>query len=217
MEKNTVRTILKIIFFAIIIVTVVIIVDYFNLLGMIGIDTSKLNVDFLSLIIGNVIVISLFISTYYIVDQRNIKKENNQQSIAYLTLIDVYKSCLDMVEMFKNDEIREKAVEKVDGSKTLLDNKHQQHWLNYPFENESMICGFASSGIISKEVFKEYLTIKADYQKYINVSIVFSDVYERFKQLETNLTNDIAKAISELTLKTEDISEKHNDNQRKTI
>lgn len=198
MDKSIRKKVLITLIVSILFVSVVCVLDYFNFFTVIGVSVNHINWDLLSIIIGNLVVILLFVITYFVVDNRNIQKDKNQQATAYLTLIGIYERCNDMVELFSKEEWRTKAVEKIDGNKLLSDDKVHTHYLNYPFENECIIYDFASSGILSKNIFKEFQNIKKDYQKYINTALIFFDVYDSFKQLEIDLSNDLSKSMQNL-------------------
>ncbi|MBQ8836959.1 MAG: hypothetical protein IJ002_05590 [Clostridia bacterium] len=198
MNNKTKQHIVLIIFTAILITIAICVADYFNVFANIGIDTANINFDFLSIFISNLIVILLFVITYLIVDARNIQKEKNQQETAYITLMGIYERCKDMVELFSQEELRNKAVEKIDGDKLLFDDKPHMHYLNYPFENETIIYSFAGSGVFSKSVFEEFVLIKKEYQKYINVALIFYDHYNEIKQIEINLSNQLSNAIEKI-------------------
>lgn len=174
------------------------IVDYFNIFTYVGVKVENINFDFISLVVGNSIVVGLFLVTYFIVDYRSIKKDHNQLVTAYITLIGIYERCTDMIELFSKDDLRERAAKRCDGDKYVNEDKAHLHFLNYPFENENKIYDFAGAGILSKEVFTEFIKIKQHYQKYINVSIVFYDNYSQFKPVEKQISEDLATALSKL-------------------
>ena len=198
MDKKTKKYILVIVILAFLFNTGVCIVDYFNIFSCIGVNIENLNFDLLSLVVGNSIVVVLFLITYFIVDSRSINKDKNQLVTAYITLIGIYERCNDMVELFSKDDLRERAAKRCDGDKYVNEDKAHMHFLNYPFENESKIYDFAGAGILSKEVFAEFVKIKQHYQKYINVSIVFYDNYSQFKPVEKEISKELATALSKL-------------------
>lgn len=195
MKNKTIKLLLVILFvFSIL----VLIIDYFNLFSYFGMNMEYINWDLSSIVITNMVVIALFGITYILIDSRNIQKDKNQRDIAYLTLIEIYEECKDMVDLFSQEENRKIASEKVDGNKLAYEDSAHMHYLNYPFENESLIYDFASSGIIPKDVFSDFLSIKKDYQKYITAAIVFYDMFDSFKTLEDDLNKKIDANIKQL-------------------
>ena len=198
MDKKTKNCILVIVILALLFNIGVCIVDYFNIFRCIGVNVENINFDLVSLVVGNSIVVVLFLITYFIVDSRSIQKDKNQLVTAYIILIGIYERCNDMVELFSKDDLRERAAKRCDGDKYLNEDKAHMHFLNYPFENESKVYDFAGTGILSKEVFSEFVKIKQHYQKYINVSIVFYDNYSQFKPVEKEISGDLSTALAKL-------------------
>ena len=195
MDRKTKKYIWLIVIFEVIFNVGVCIIDYFNIFSNIGANAANINFDLISLVVGNSIVIVLFLITYLIVDAKTIQKDKNQLMTAYITLIGIYERCTDMVELFSNNDLRERAVKRCDGDKYINEDKAHSHFLNYPFENESKIYDFAGAGILSKEIFTEFVKIKQLYQKYINVSIVFYDNYSMFKSVENEISTKLATAL----------------------
>lgn len=198
MDKKTKAYIWLVAILAVVTIGGLCLLDYFNVFSRIGVDVSNMNWDVISLVAGNVVVVLLFVITYFIVDSRGIQREKNQLMTAYLTLIGIYERCKDMVDMFSKEDIRLRAVQKCNGNKLLSEDKPHMHYLNYPFENESVIYELAGSGILSKTVFSEFITIKKDYQKYINVAIIFYDHYDQIKEIEDGISKKLTSAIESL-------------------
>ena len=198
MDKKTKKHVGLILILVFVINVVVCLMDYFNIFGKLGINVSNINMELISLVVGNTIVLMLFSITYFIVDARTIQKDNNQIMTAYIVLIGIYERCSDMVELFSKDELREKAALRCDGDKYVSEDKAHFHFLNYPFENEGVIYDFARAGVLTKEEFKEFVKIKSNYQKYINVSITFYDVYSAFKPVEAEISTDLQTALTKL-------------------
>ena len=198
MDKKTKVYIWLVVILAVVAIVSLCLLDYFNVFSRIGVAVTNMNWDVLSLVAGNIIVVLLFVITYFIVDSRSIQRDKNQLMTAYLTLLGIYERCKDMVDIFNKEDLRLRAVQKCDGDKLLSEDKSHMHFLNYPFENESIIYDFAGAGILSKTVFEEYITIKKHYQKYINVSIIFHDRYDQFKPVEAEVSKELASAIEKL-------------------
>lgn len=198
MEKKTKRGIGIIVIITIVCMITALLLDYFNVFSCIGVNTSRLNWDFLSLVVGNIVVIALFLITYFLVDARTIQKDKNQLMTAYLILEGTYEECLTMVELFGRDDCRRSAASKCDGSKLVFDDRVHMHYMNFPFENEAIIYSCAHAGIINKDILKEYTDIKHEYQRYISMSIIFFDAYDRCKPLEKKLSERLAITIQSL-------------------
>lgn len=183
---------------AVIFIMVICLLDYFNVASKLGINIRNMNWDVISLILSNIVVICLFLITYFIVDSRNIQKDKNQIMVAYIMLVGIYKRCQDMVDIFSDAELRTRAVQKCDFNKLLHEDRNHINFLNYPFEDEATIIDFAKAGILSKELFKEFTTIKQLYQKYINTSITLFDVYAQFSYLEDEIRRELTSKVEKL-------------------
>ena len=55
-------------------------VDYFNIPSILGIDVSRINTDLLGIIANSAIAIVVFSLGYYFVEQWNIKRTENQRN-----------------------------------------------------------------------------------------------------------------------------------------
>lgn len=178
MKKN--NFILKIIITVLIsIITIIIIltIDYFNIFSHIS---SKLNSSFLEIIINNIVIIMIFLVTYFLIDKRNMEKEaerkDNQKYVLKLLLIETYNECKEVIELLDRDEIlRRYVIPKVDFNKTDADNVVIINLQNDPFKHENIIMELFKEGIFSKMYLQNYLKTKRNYQGYISNRITLFD------------------------------------------
>lgn len=198
MDKATKDILLKIIIVAIGISLIVFAIDYFNVLGMIGIDTSRLNIDFISLVIGNVIVVSLFITTYHIVDSRGLKKEKNKRYTALMVLKNTYIACQDIINFFDNAENRTKIAKKCDFNVIVREEPIYIYYRNLPFSYEEVILNFSMEGIITPKEYDMYLTIQKQYKEYINFAISLYDNYSAVQLQREQLKDNLEEASQNL-------------------
>lgn len=188
------KEIFRTIAFSVIVLCVIILLDYYNIFGMyLGIKIENFNFDILTLIVGNIVVVTLFVITYFLVDSRNIKRHRNQEMVAYLTLKNVYKQCREMTYMFSNPKVCECAAKNCDGNELIFNDKVHMHYLTKPFANESIIVNLAVSGVITKEIYDEYLLIKELYQEYINKVLVLYEMVETFSDLRKMLIDKLTQ------------------------
>ena len=80
-------------------------IDYFNIFSVLGIDISRINTDFLEIIANAVIAIIIFALGYYFVEQWNVKKLANQKAIAESLLLSIYKATT-LLLMLKQEKSR---------------------------------------------------------------------------------------------------------------
>lgn len=149
--------------------------DTNNIIAGIGIPTQEINWDIASIVISNLVVISLYLITYILLDNRSIEKDRNQQEVALLLLSKTYDQCVESVKLFDYPGAAEKAAKKCDFSKTAHQDSQFMYYLEFPFEFHEQIVEFASAGIISKNEFDNYVELKEAFRKHINRKIMFFD------------------------------------------
>lgn len=169
------KRIFAIIFFCVAITFAYFFFDVNNVVAGMGIPTQEINWDIASVVISNLVVIGLYLITFNLLDQRNIKKDENQREVALLLLDKTYKQCKDSVELFERPEMLKKAVEKCDFDKVIYEDKQMQFYLDFPFEFHEQIVEFASAGTISKREFSDYLKLREAFRSHINIRIMFFD------------------------------------------
>lgn len=157
-------------------IILLVVADYFNVFSRLGVNVRNLNLDFMSLIIGNVVVILLFVIAYVLVDRRSIAKEKNKRKTALIILKGIYEQTVEVVELFAEDEARMLAAEKCDFSKVISQDPMQSLYYNLPFaENDRTIIAFAQEGVLNANELSTYLDVKKKYGSYINLSFLFRE------------------------------------------
>lgn len=149
--------------------------DINNLSAGLGINSSAINWDVASIIVGNLVVISLYLITFSLLDNRSIEKDKNQREVALLLLSKTFEKCRDFALLFDSPENLKKAVEKCDFSKVYYEDKQFMYYLQFPFEFHDRIIEFACSGTISKKEFSDYMKVEAAFKKHISAKIIFYD------------------------------------------
>lgn len=169
------KRIFKIILSCLVLTFVYFFLDISDLITGVGIHSEKINWDIASIVIGNLVVIGLYLITFNLLDFRQIKINKNQREVVLLLLTKTYEQCKESVLLFEDREVRKKAVEKCDFDKVIHENKQLQYYLDFPFEFHEQIVEFASTGIISKNELSDYLELREAFRKHINIRIVFFD------------------------------------------
>lgn len=167
--------IFKIIVSCLALTSIYFLLDINDLPAGIGIHSEKINWDIASIVIGNLVVIGLYLITFNLLDSRQIKMSKNQREVALLLMSKTYEQCKESVLLFERREVREKAVEKCDFDKVIHEDKQLQYYLDFPFEFHEQIVEFASTGIISKKEFSDYLELREAFRKHINIRIMLFD------------------------------------------
>lgn len=169
------KRIFKIIFSCLALTFAYFLLDISDLPASIGIHSGEINWDIASIVIGNLIVIGLYLITFNLLDNRSIEKDRNQREVALLLIKKTYEKCKESVLYFEVPEVCEKAAEKCDFSKVLHEDKQFLHYLDFPFEYHEKIIEFACCGTISKQEFSDYINVRDAYKKHINIRIMFFD------------------------------------------
>lgn len=173
-------------------------VDYFNIPSLLGMKLSRLNTGLLSIASGSIIALLVFALTYYLVDQRNIKRQRNQRSIALLLLRQTYEDCKKQVAWLVDLETLMALVKKTDFNASYNPNSPVGKYSEMPFKNESVILQFAADGLLSSSELKEYFKIKNMYQQHVNLSVVFFDHLEKVSPNTKTIINEIETALSKI-------------------
>ena len=80
-----------------------VILDYFNISQIIHIDMSNFNWDFLSIFVGNLVVVGLYYLTYRLIDRDNIKRAKNQERNVKKVINIVYTECRKNIALLENE------------------------------------------------------------------------------------------------------------------
>lgn len=154
-----------------------VILDYLNVPQLLGLSSNRINMDFFGVFLNSVIVVVLYIITYYFVDRRQIQKDANSKDTADVLLLYTYKECLGNLRMVRNSEwVKKYIVPKVDGNKPVTENKIIMNLQRLPFSSKGEILELSKSGYVEKEVLARYLHIQQEYNHIINMKITFYDL-----------------------------------------
>lgn len=178
MKKDKALSIWVILLCAFTLISTMLILDYFNIPSNLFPDISLLNLDLISCLVSNVIVISIFLVTYTLIDRNNIEKSKNQTQVVYELIKRTYQSCVETIKLFDNQEITIKAVAKCDFSITILEDKHFLYFRDLPFKYEALIIDSASNGNIMRDELHTFLSLQQDFYEYLYLRITFFDACE---------------------------------------
>ena len=205
----------KVLFITIVYIAILLVmlgIDYYNVLYFIS---SKLNYNYLSILVGAITTIYLFWITYYLIDKKisdnEKEKRNNKQNAMLLMLSETYKNCEDSLKTFNDDMMLIKyIVPKVDFNATIDPFIEQQK--SFVFKYDSKILELVSNGIVDKKVLKQYINIRDTFSHYINMKVTLFDIdspkyngdekvenaRKEFSLFEKKLKRDLAIAIEEI-------------------
>lgn len=197
-KNNSDNKILMTIIISVIIVAITIYLDYINVLKYPNIKVIKFNFDFLNIFVNSIVVITLYIITYFLVDKRNITQNNNKKEIANLLLKKSYISCLEYIDFLKKDEHRKIINKKVSGDEILGSNKIYKNLIAAPFENNDIISSFVQDGTTTKEQYENYLNVKEKFRMYINTIMLFPDKEEAINIYQDEIIQLVSSVIESL-------------------
>ncbi|WP_454920933.1 hypothetical protein [Abiotrophia defectiva] len=156
---------------------VVIVLDYFNLPSILGFKMSNVNYTLINTVLNVSVVISLYIITFFLIDKRQIRKDDNAKGTADILMLSAYNQCKELYKIVDTQSWLESyIVPKVDFNKTDLDNRVILNLQNNPFAEHSHILSLAENGAISRGDLIKYLEIMELYKSFISLRITFYDM-----------------------------------------
>jgi len=165
--------------FPIIFFCIYLFLDYINIGGKIGIEVSKINSELFGSLLNAAIVVTLYIATYYIVDRRQIKKEENASYVVDVLLYHTYTDCIGNLGLVNNKEFVQKyIVPKVDFNKPINHDSVVKNLQNSPFSTRNEIIDLAKSGLVEEDVFDKYIAIERNYKNLVGMKITLFDLHE---------------------------------------
>lgn len=192
MEKKNRLTLLMYLFIP---TVVVIVLDYFNLPSILGFKMSNINYTLIDTVLNVSVVISLYIITFFLIDKRQIRKDDNAKGTSDILMLSAYNQCKELSEIVDTQSWLERyIVPKIDFNKTSLDNRVIFYLQNNPFAEHSHILLLAENGAISRGDLMKYLEIMELYKSFISLRIIFYDMHDattdKQKEFRSKIIND---------------------------
>lgn len=174
---------------------VVIVLDYFNLPSTLGFKMSNVNYTLIDTVLNVSVVISLYIITFFLIDKRQIRKDDNAKGTADILMLSAYNQCKELSKIVDTQSWLESyIVPKIDSNKTALDNRVILNLQNTPFTEHSHILLLAENGAISRGDLMKYLEILELYKSFISLRITFYDMNDattdKQKEFHSKIIND---------------------------
>ena len=176
-------------------IVVVIVLDYFNLPSILGFKMSNVNYTLIDTVLNVSVVISLYIITFFLIDKRQIRKDDNAKGTADILMLSAYNQCKELSKIVDTQSWLESyIVPKVDSNKTGLDNRVILNLQNNPFAEHSHILLLAENGAISRGDLMKYFEIMELYKSFISLRITFYDMNDattdKQKKFRSKIIND---------------------------
>ena len=166
--------------------------------------------DFFNVFLNSVIVVVLYLCTYYFVDRRQIRKDENAKNTADILLLYTYRECLDTLSLISNQEwTRRNIIPGLDGNKAIKENPAIKDVQDSPFRTRGEILELSKNGYVEKDALDRYFQIQIEYRNIVALKIVFYDLdapqtvdqkalYMEIKQRRENLNDLLNHEIERL-------------------
>ena len=161
--------------------------DYFNIPTKLGLYVNAINYDLWGILIGNGVVIALFVITYNLFDKRNLEKERLADYAAAVMILDDYRQCRGL--MLWVEAVLETDIQNRDDYSPNMIEKIT----NLPFKNSEKIFEFLASGHIPRERYDIYSNIKNTYDTLVYQLLSIKE----FPRLEQNLYKELVKMLDD--------------------
>lgn len=194
MKKRNKNVLICIIIF-LIIVAIVLIIDFNNALYFIS---KNFNYDFLGIFIPNIILLLISVATYFLVDGRNLEKEEtlnkNQLNVLNIMLQQSYVTVKKGIEIIINDDYMMKQfIVPRASSKKAYKNDIVQNIQTFPFVYDEQIMKMMYDGLADKEIINKYIEIKRLYKSYVDAKVNCYDLL----QYDVKELDNFKKSIEE--------------------
>ncbi len=192
--------------FGIFLLLVLIVIDYLNIPSMLGLRILNIHIDLFGVVLNAVVVISLYVITFSVIDRRQLDKDDNARQTANILILSAYKQCKEKLGLVNDTIILENYImPKIDLNKSDLDNSIMMNLKNSPFAEHEKIIDYAATGAVDAISLSKYYKLMELYKTYVSIRITFFDIYKytgsKHKQLQNKIINE--KNNIELLLNTE--------------
>ena len=178
----------------------ILVVDYFNIPSMLGINIDNFNMDVQSIVINAIVTVSMFLAAYFLIDRWDTHKHKNQQETAEMLLKKTYVLCKKYISTLDDEYLSELSFQLKRGGEI----NPTSFFMNYekmPFDHDAIIMQYFSDGTLSSQQMYKYTRIKGLYGIYITLYAVSHESKEKMKvvnDLKSMLLSNIQDAIEEL-------------------
>lgn len=178
------------------VVTLVIylLLDYWNLLSKIGLNINRINLDVLNILI----IIVLYVTTFILIDHKQLEKEKNKIETSKLVLKGIYENCLDNIDLYTDEIIKKHIVPKCNFDKIINEDTYFYNLVHQPFQNEPMLLELLKDGVISTKLYEDYIKCKRNYIDYVVTRITFFENAELSTEYKNKTLSILNQSLSKL-------------------
>ena len=186
----------------IVLLVIYIILDCNNFTSATLLDVTRINMDMLSIVVTNLVVIILYITTYFMVDEKKTMERINKKEIVKDMLLDNYETCLRYLKLLEDKVHLKNLVNNISTENiNVYKNDYFNKWMDLSFKNYNDIMQYASQGIIKIDILKQYLYIKREYSSVMTGYVVVEGfpreveklIEEGHQKLKKVIENEIVK------------------------
>lgn len=161
------------------------IADYMNILDLVSLKTDRFNVGFFAVFVDNIIVLTIAVMTYYVIDKKAVYRQHNQEEVAKAILKRICDRCKVTVDSFDDAVIAEAIIKKAKFNEVEDENSPVGKLNKNPFQNEEYLMNAFLDGVLEKNILVKYLEFKETYSDFVFLRITLFDyapLYEEKKK-----------------------------------
>lgn len=187
-----------------------VILDYFNISQIIHIDISNINWDFLSIFVGNLVVVGLYYLTYRLIDRDNIKRAKNQERNVKKVINIVYTECRKNIALLENEIGIVEVLPDVQSDSHIYVADVTERINKTVFAMEPFIYDAVNNGVVAESELETYINIRSAFIQYVSYrALLFAEkskgreleknslFMDTIKRVKTDLIHDIEQQLSE--------------------
>lgn len=187
-----------------------VILDYFNISQIIHIDMSNFNWDFLSIFVGNLVVVGLYYLTYRLIDRDNIKRAKNQERNVKKVINIVYTECRKNIALLENEIGIVEVLPDVQSDSHIYVADVMERINKTVFAMEPFIYDAVNNGVVAESELETYINIRSAFIQYVSYrALLFAEkskgreleknslFMDTIKRVKTDLIHDIEQQLSE--------------------
>ena len=187
-----------------------VILDYFNISQVFHIDMSNFNWDFLSIFVGNLVVVGLYYLTYRLIDRDNIKRAKNQERNVKKVINIVYTECRKNIALLENEIGIVEVLPDVQSDSHIYVADVMERINKTVFAMEPFIYDAVNNGVVAESELETYINIRSAFIQYVSYrALLFAEkskgreleknslFMDTIKRVKTDLIHDIELLLSE--------------------
>ena len=165
---------------------VYVVIDSFNIPSFIDNSITNINGEIFSAALNALVVISLYIISYFAIEKRQQKKDDNAKEIARLLIESAYNDCVKILKDFEDEEKFERYIKPKIEHGVISNDKGKEEIINGPFKNSSEIMQLAESGYVTKRDLENYLRARTSFNRVISNCIFWMYEYQFYNIKDNN-------------------------------